>query len=288
LTHPDKNGHKHADEAFKMVSRAFGVLSDTDKRAKYDRFGGDPDSRFGGGSAPPQQNPFEGFARRAPSGGAAGGRGMWEEEISPEEMFNRFFGGGGGFGGPFGGGGGIFDQGPGFVFNLGGGPGVRVHQFGGARPRMRPRARDANAPEDPPATLRSTLFSLLPLFILFVLPLLSSMFGGSEPTQPSMRFDGPKPPHTLQRTSSHSKTDYFINPAEVDGYTTHQFSKLDQSAEVAYIKTLRISCDVEVDQQTRLMQDAQGWFSQDADKMQEARELPMASCKKLSELGLRR
>jgi DnaJ family protein B protein 12 len=30
---------------------------------------------------------------------------MWEEEISPEEMFNRFFGGGGGGGGfgPFGG-----------------------------------------------------------------------------------------------------------------------------------------------------------------------------------------
>ena len=29
---------------------------------------------------------------------------MWEEEISPEEMFRQFFGGGmgGGFGGPFG------------------------------------------------------------------------------------------------------------------------------------------------------------------------------------------
>src|SRR5690606_27453944 len=26
LTHPDKNGHESADEAFKMVSRAFGVL----------------------------------------------------------------------------------------------------------------------------------------------------------------------------------------------------------------------------------------------------------------------
>ena len=186
-------------------------------------------------------------------------------------------------------GGGLFDQGPGFVFNLGGGPGVRVHQFGGARPRMRPRARDPNAPEDPPATLRSTLFSLLPLFILFVLPLLSSIFGGSEnSTEPLMRFDGPKPPHTLQRTSSRSNTEYYINPAEVDGYTSHQFSKLDQRAEVAYVSTLRISCEVEVDQQTRLMQDAQGWFSQDVEKMQEARELPMPSCKKLAELGYRR
>jgi DnaJ homolog subfamily B member 12 len=100
LTHPDKNGHEHADEAFKMVSRAFGVLSDKDKRARFDKFGGDPDSRFGGGA--PQQSPFSGFAgRTAGSRGGAGGPGgsMWEEEISPEEMFNRFFGGGGGMGG---------------------------------------------------------------------------------------------------------------------------------------------------------------------------------------------
>lgn len=97
LTHPDKNGHEHADEAFKMVSRAFGVLGDEDKRKQYDRFGGDPDSRSGGGSAP-QSSPFSGFAQRAPPSGARGG---WDDEISPEEMFNRFFGGAGfgGFGG---------------------------------------------------------------------------------------------------------------------------------------------------------------------------------------------
>lgn len=96
LTHPDKNGHEHADEAFKMVSRAFGVLSDKDKRTQFDRFGGDPDSRSGGGA--PQSNPFSGFSQRSAGGGAAargGGRSMFEEEISAEEMFQRFFGGGG-------------------------------------------------------------------------------------------------------------------------------------------------------------------------------------------------
>lgn len=101
LTHPDKNGHEHADEAFKMVSRAFGVLGDKDKKDKYDRYGTDPDSRFASAQA---SNPFSGFASRAPSGGMGGrGAGMFDEEISPEEMFARFFGGGGGFGGPFGG-----------------------------------------------------------------------------------------------------------------------------------------------------------------------------------------
>jgi hypothetical protein len=103
LTHPDKNGHEHADEAFKMVSRAFGVLGDKEKKDKYDRYGGDPDSRGGG---QPSQSPFSGFSGRSPAAGGGGGGRSWDDEISPEEMFNRFFGGGG-MGGGFGGFGGM-------------------------------------------------------------------------------------------------------------------------------------------------------------------------------------
>ncbi|KAI4844179.1 DUF1977-domain-containing protein, partial [Aureobasidium sp. EXF-8845] len=159
LTHPDKNGYDGADEAFKMVARAFAVLSDADKKAKFDRFGGDPDSRFQGASAS-SASPFSGGgATRRQCGG-----GMFDDEISPEDLFRQFFGGGGGMGmggGGFGGGpfgGGLFD-GPGFVFNMGGGPGVRVHQFGGGAPRRRPQQapRDPNAP---PPTLMQSLQSL--------------------------------------------------------------------------------------------------------------------------------
>lgn len=85
-----------------VVSRAFQVLSDPDKRSKFDKFGGDPDNRFAS-STSAGESPFSGFGR---SGGGFGSRGgqMFEEEISPEEMFRQFFGGGmGGFGaGPFG------------------------------------------------------------------------------------------------------------------------------------------------------------------------------------------
>lgn len=118
LTHPDKNSHESADEAFKMVSRAFGVLGDKDKRQKYDRYGTDPESRFqssappsGGRAGPdpsfpfPGGNPFASFTGQPPPGfmPRRHQRGP-NAEVTPEEMFARFFGGGGGFGGgPFGG-----------------------------------------------------------------------------------------------------------------------------------------------------------------------------------------
>ncbi|KAF2086001.1 DUF1977-domain-containing protein, partial [Saccharata proteae CBS 121410] len=284
LTHPDKNGYEGADEAFKMVSRAFQVLSDTEKKAKYDKFGGDPESRFGAGASAPQSSPFSGFARSA----GGGGRGpMFEEEISPEEMFRQFFGGGmggmGGFGGPFGGG--LFDTGPGFVFNLNGGPGIRVHQFGGQRPRRRPATAQNPNPDGPPS-ISTALSSLLPLLLLFVLPLLSSLFSSSTPSTngPSMRFDTPAPPYTLGRTSKNLHIPYFLDPSEVEDYSARQFKQLDQKADVRFMGMLNVECEAEHQRQSRLMQEAQGWFFVDEGKMREARGLEMRSCRRLKDM----
>ncbi|KAL8643351.1 MAG: hypothetical protein Q9228_000073 [Teloschistes exilis] len=275
LTHPDKNGYEGADEAFKMVSRAFQVLSDADKKQKYDRFGGDPDNRFGSGSAP-SASPFSGFARSP-----GGGRGpMFEDEISPEELFNRFFGGGG-----MGGGG--FDTGPQFVFNLGGGPGFRVHQFGGGRPRRRPREANGDSSQAPQGTM-AVLSNLLPLLILFVLPLLSSMFSSSTPSGPSFRFDSPEPPFILRRTMPRVRVDYYLNPAEVEDYSNRNFRDLDRRAENSYIANLQYDCQVEMRTRNRMMDDAQGWFFQDTEKMREARNYEMRSCRRLDEWGLPR
>lgn len=279
LTHPDKNGFPGADEAFKMVSRAFQVLSDSDKKSKYDKFGGDPESRFGGGGASASgASPFSGFAQQRRGGGP-----MFEEEISPEELFRQFFGGGGGFGGmggPFGGGMG----GPGFVFNMGGGPGIRVHQFGGNRPRARPH----NHEQQQPQSMFQALQGLLPLLLLFILPLLSSLFSGSgTPSGPQMRFDAAVPPHTHQHTSHKLQVPYWVNPTEVSDYTPKKWRELDKVAEGKFVGHLSNECQWEQNQRRRLAEEAQGFFFTDHVKLERARRMEMPSCTKLKGMGYR-
>lgn len=275
-----------------VVSRAFQVLSDSDKKSRYDKFGGDPDSRFNPGSAGPSAgaspfgNGFSSFGGGFPRSGGS----MFEEEISPEELFNRFFGGG------FGGMGGAFIHislqknlclltpsvgGPQFVFNMGGGPGFRVHQFGGQRPRRRPR----EAEQEPVPSAWAMIQQLLPLIFLFVLPLLSSFFSGpSTPAGPSYRFDSPVSPHTMHRTTPKLNIDYYVSPADVEDYSSRKFRQLDQRVEVDYVTKLRYECQHEVNARERMIQDAQGWFFPDVEKMKVARSLELKSCQRLDSL----
>ncbi|KAF1922030.1 DnaJ domain-containing protein [Ampelomyces quisqualis] len=273
LTHPDKNGYDGADDAFKMVSKAFQVLSDADKKKKFDQFGGDPDARFnpaaagGGGGA----GPF--------SGGGFQRGGGYQEEMTPEELFRQFFGGGfGGFGG--------MDTGPGFVFNMGGGPGIRVHQFGGGAPRRRPGTAQPPGSEAQPS-LTSTLSNLLPLLFLFVLPLLSSLFGGSSSAAgPSLVFEQPRHPQTKERISTRLKVHYFVDPREVHEYNPKKWRKLDEEAEQQYVHGIHVRCQQEQYKQRKMMEEAQGWFYIDQEAMDRARHMEMKNCKKLNQLGL--
>jgi DnaJ family protein B protein 12 len=174
-----------------VVSTAFQVLSDADKRAHFDRFGSDPDDRRA--TSQPQ------FARRQYQ--------QQGDEISPEDLFNMFFGGGGGGG-----------------FQSFGGPGVRTFSFGG--PQMARRQGQAHGQ---PAQNTPAWVQLLPLLLLFAFTLLTqlpSLFTTPPPPDPSFTYD-PTAVHTMHRQTTNLKADYFVNPPEFR--RSHLYSDLLES-----------------------------------------------------------
>ena len=181
----------------------------------------------------------------------------------------------------------MFDAGGGqFVFNLGGGPGFRVHQFGGNRPRRRPREANGTGEEQPRSTL-GALSNLLPLLILFVLPILSSLFSGAIPSGPNINFQ-PGPPNTMHRTSQRLKIDYYLDPKDVVDYNSRNMNDLDRKAENQYVTQLQYECQTEQRTRNAMREQAQGWFFQDVDKMREANNFDMRSCRHLDALGFAR
>lgn len=87
--HPDKGGGAEAENKFKEISEAYRVLSDTEKRSQYDRFGSDFSNYTGsngsrGFSGFGFSNFEEGFSQKGFSGfGFGGGLG---------DIFEEFFG----------------------------------------------------------------------------------------------------------------------------------------------------------------------------------------------------
>jgi DnaJ-class molecular chaperone len=106
--HPDRNKDNPAASArFSKVTQAYDILTDKDKRARYDRGeideDGNPKAPFGyGGGGPGGGAPggFGGFRGGGASGGAPFGAG---EEVDLSDIFEGLFSGGGRRGGPFGG-----------------------------------------------------------------------------------------------------------------------------------------------------------------------------------------
>lgn len=96
--HPDHNKTKEAEAKFKEVTKAYEILSDSQKRQAYDQFGA---AAFEGGAG--QGGPFGGqqsgqygpFTYSYSTDGAQGGFGGFAD---PFEIFEQFFGGASPFG----------------------------------------------------------------------------------------------------------------------------------------------------------------------------------------------
>ncbi|KDN43187.1 DnaJ-domain-containing protein [Tilletiaria anomala UBC 951] len=276
--HPDKNGAPGADEAFKLVSKAFTILSDPDKRGAYDRFGGDPEQRFAASSS------NAAGAAGGPGMRFRGGPGMFAEEVDPQDLFNMFFGGGMGSG--FGPGGATFSF---------GGPGMGGRTYYASNGR---RARQAGA-RQPQQTSQNTsiLLQLLPLLILGLFSLLSyapSLFTTADPsytfTQSGVYRD--------HRITPKNGVSYFVNR---DSFSRHPFTAggsgatsngglkgFEDRVEREWRNRLYGQCERYREHQSRRLQNTQGFFGIGADPQAAAqiRAEKYEPCERLHDFGI--
>lgn len=248
-----------------MVSKAFQVLSDPDKKRIYDQTGADPESRGAG------------FASATRGGGGMPYQGA---DISPEDLFNMFFGGGLG-------GGNFQTQFGGF-----GGPNIRVHTFGGGSPftafTTNNNHRRQQQEDVEPFSLRH-LVQLLPLLLLFGLPFLTSLFGDSSSSSinqtANFKFNSQQPYTAERRTPVHDIA-YFVNPKDIESYSDRRLYQLDRKAEVSYISLIKNRCYNEYEHKQQKIADSRGWFFVDTEAYEEAINIPLESCEILDKLGV--
>ncbi|KAJ7091418.1 hypothetical protein B0H15DRAFT_883742 [Mycena belliarum] len=302
--HPDKNGAPGADEAFKLVSKAFQVLSDPQKRSIYDQSGSDPEDRSGG--MPSSASAFQSFGQRG---------GGFEGELSPEDLFNMFFGGGGGggFGNGFGGG---FGGGPVFTTTFGSG-GFRTTRMGGGGTRQQQQQQQGGNAEQ-----RSSLIQLLPILLLFAFSLLSALPNlFSTPPVPDPEFRWARTSrYNLERHTSGMGVRYHVDPNEIMRHPVlgaelsrggidwrkltavkdsadrhaHQpgpaLAKFETNVDHIYTRKLYADCQAGHDRKVRAKEAEVGLFGigTDWEKVKRIEEEVVTSCDELKRLGLLR
>jgi len=280
--HPDKNPAPHASEAFKAVGLAYATLSDSQKRAIYDRYGEeDPDNRGGGA----------GF-RRGP-----GGVHMNGAEVSPEDIFNMFFGGG--MGGMHAGGPGVHVYSNGF-----GRGGVR---FGGMpqqqQQRRRQRQGGAEQQNENPSVL-GLLIQFLPIFLILLMSFFqfnddtASAVGGGrsmpgENKYFSLTNKNPFVNPLVTRLVTVKDIPYFVSDRFMRTYhrDRYQLSQVERMVENAYEAYLVSECRRQREHKRRLELAAAnkvGTEEERARELKRAEEYELSRCTELQDLFPRR
>lgn len=265
--HPDKNPHPRASEAFKLLNKAWGVLSDPLKKRIYDQTGADPDSR-----AP-------GFSSSASSGSTSGFSAQQFDGAFQDDIFNMFFGGGQRAGAQ------TFSFGNnGFTFHSFGGNGFDpfTGQFT-QQQRQRQQRQRAQQQNQAEPLLWETLKQLAPILLILVATLFSTYLSGD--LAPEYSFSQTAK-YNVQRQTPHHKIPFYVHDGFHKDKSALKLRNFDSKVESIYIQDRRARCSREQVRKNELMDEAQGWFYTDQRKLSQAEAMPMPNCQELRNLGI--
>jgi len=233
--HPDKNKAPGASEAFKAVGNAFAVLSDPEKKNRYDLYGSDePETQ----SRQTRRGHHDDYTRG------------FEADISAEELFNMFFGGG-------------MPGGNVYVHRRN----QRSHHHG------HHHQQTASQPQESTYTL---FVQLMPIILLIVLSLASSLFVQDSPysLQQSDKYSN-------RRVTQRLGTVYYVKPDFLKDYKGN-LRQVERNVEEEWISNLRSACLKE-----RTMKENMLWRARqynDANMFERAKNHKTPSCEKLNNL----
>ncbi|CAK7902854.1 hypothetical protein CAAN1_18S00716 [[Candida] anglica] len=271
--HPDKNPHPRSSEAFKLLNKAWGVLSDPSKKSIYDQTGVDPDSR-GAAAA----SGFSGGSRAGSSPFAGGNFGGMHRGGPEDDLFNMFFGGGQGQTFSFGG--------NGFTFQNFGGGDHPFFQTNMHQRRAQPRARQGRTQQAEEEGMSSLLGQILPLLLMLCIPILSAVFSNGN-ARPEYSFVSTKEFTTPRYTPNHNIPFYVSNDfTKKQKRSASELRNFDSKVENVYIQERRSKCSKEQIMKNELIEEAQGWFYTDQEKLDRAQNMPMPNCRALRKMNL--
>ncbi|XP_009075503.1 PREDICTED: dnaJ homolog subfamily C member 18, partial [Acanthisitta chloris] len=227
------------------IGNAFAVLSNPEKRLRYDEFGSDQEQVSTG-----QARHYDYYTE-------------FEADITPEEIFNVFFGG-------------HFPTGNIHMFS-------NVTRDPHYYPRRhRPERAWTHEPEEEenrPQNSYSAFLQLMPVFIIIIVSVVTQLMATNPPYS---LFYKSSIGHVISRETENLQVPYYVDKNFEKNYQGAELQELEKTVEKDYIDYIQSSCWKEKQQKSDLSNLAK--LYRDERLKQKAESLKLEHCEKLSSL----
>ncbi|NXO08176.1 DJC18 protein, partial [Oriolus oriolus] len=243
--HPDKNRAPGATEAFKAIGNAFAVLSNPEKRLRYDELGSDHEHVSTG-----QARHYNYYTE-------------FEADITPEEIFNVFFGG-------------HFPTGNIHMFSN---VTRDAHYYPRRHRAERVWTQEPEEEEQRPQNSYSAFIQLMPVFIIIIVSVITQLMATNPPYS---LFYKSSIGHVVSRETENLQVPYYVDKNFEKNYQGAELQELEKTVEKDYIDYIQTSCWKEKQQKSDLSNLAK--LYRDERLKQKAESLKLEHCEKLSSL----